>query len=298
MKVGFLGLGQMGAPLAGHVLDKGYELFVYDPDEAAVARLTEKGARRGASPLDVANRAELVLACLPSPDVSHAVAFGSDGVAGGESIEIYVEMSTVGPRTIGSLAERFRGGRITMLDCPISGGQRGAIAGTVAAMMAGPRAAFERAEPVVGTFSSHVFHVGEVPGLGQVCKLVNNAISLTAATITAEALVIGTKAGMDPAVLLDVVNASTGRNSVTTNQFPKEVLTRRFNIGAFLENGIKDLSLYCDLAHENGAPAWIGTNVAEVRRAAVAQLGKRNDSSKLIRLMENWAGIEVRARNS
>lgn len=296
MKIGFLGLGNMGGPMALNVVKKcGVPVIVFDPNPEAMAVLTKAGAQPATSPRDVADQAEIVFASLRPLSANVSAALGKDGVIAGSAIRIYVELSTIGLKTVDEIMDGFKGSRITLVDAPISGGVRGAVAGTLSAMVAGPSAELKIAEPLLKTFCKEVFHVGERPGLGQVCKLANNAISNAAMTATAEALVVGTKAGIDPTLLLEIINASTGRNSHSVNQFPQQVLTRNFKFGAYLENGVKDLSLYCDLAHDLKVPVWVGTAVTEVRRAAVAHVEEGADISKLILFMEHLAGVQVKA---
>lgn len=294
-KIGFLGLGHMGGPMAINIAKKSkVPLVVYDPSPKAMAAVTAAGAQAAQSPKDVADQAEIVIACLRPLDVNINVALGQDGVIHGSAIRIYVETSTMGQKTADTILSGFAGSRITLVDSPISGGVRGATAGTLSTMVAGPKAAVDEAEPYIRMFSKEMFRVGERPGLGQVCKLTNNAISNAAMVATAEALVVGTKAGLDPALLLEVINASTGRNSHSLVQFPKHVLPRTFDYGSYLDTGVKDLSLYCDLAHGLGVPIWMGTAVTEIRRAAVAHLGGQKDISTLIQLLEHLAGVEVK----
>ena len=297
MKIGFLGLGNMGGPMALNMLKKsGMTVVVYDPNPQAMAVLIDAGARAAGSPKEVGDEAEVVFASLRPLTVNVDAALGKNGVIEGSAVRIYVELSTIGQKVVDRLVDGFKGSRITLVDAPVSGAVRGAVAGTLASMMAGPAEAFKEVEPFMKAICKEVYYVGEKPGLGQVCKLVNNAISNAAMTSTAEALVVGTKAGIDSTLLLEIINASTGRNSHSVHQFPGQVLTRNFKHGAYLENGLKDLSLYCDLGHDLGVPVWVGTSVTEVRRAAVAHLEKGADISKLILFYEHLAGIEVKGK--
>ena len=297
MKIGFLGLGHMGGPMALNALKKaGVPVVVYDPNPAAMAILTEAGAIAATSAKDVGDQAEIVFACLRPLSINISAALGKDGVIHGNTVRTYVEMSTMGLKTADQLLEGFKGSPITLVDSPISGGVRGAVAGTLSTMMAGPKAAMDLVEPLMRTFCKEVFRVGERPGLGQVCKLTNNAISNAAMVATAEALVVGVKAGIDPDQLLEIINASTGRNSHSVNQFPQHVLTRKFKYGSYLGTGVKDLTLYCDMAHELDVPIWMGTAVAEIRRAAVRHLGEDKDISNLIQFIEHLAGVEVKGK--
>lgn len=294
MNIGFIGTGQIGAPMARRILDAGFPLTVHDVAPAAMAPLVEAGAKAAASPRAVADVAEVVFCCLPKPDICREVALGPDGVAGGAALKVYVELSGMGPEMVRLIADALRETGVETLDSPISGGRGRAVAGTLITMTAGPKAAFEHARPAMAAFSERQFHVGEAPGLGQICKLVNNAMGLTGIAIASEAITIGVKAGVNADILLDVINAGSGRNWATVTHFPNSVLPRTFNSGAYLENGVKDLTNYLALAQELGIPAWIGTAARELRRTAVAELGPRQDSSRLVQLVERWAGVEVK----
>ncbi|HEY0300823.1 MAG TPA: NAD(P)-dependent oxidoreductase, partial [Rhizomicrobium sp.] len=207
--IGFIGLGRMGSRMCARLIDAGHALTVYDVDEANVAALVARGAARVPSPKAVADAAELVFASLPSPAIVQEVAAG---VTGGSRIRTFVDLSTTGPRVTAIVATALAAKNIVMLDAPVSGGIGGAAQGTLAVMVSGPRASYDRIEGILKTFGK-LFFMGEKPGLGQTMKLANNLLSACAITITSEALVMGTKAGLDPAVMLDVINAGSGRNT-------------------------------------------------------------------------------------
>ena len=299
MKIGFVGLGNMGAPMAINVVKKaGLPVIVFDPQPGAMSTLTKAGAEAASSPKQVADEAEIVFASLRPLNVNLEVALGRDGVIEGSAIRTYVELSTIGLKTVEQLVSGFKGSKITLLDAPVSGGVIGANAGTLSVMVAGATSQLKIAEPILKTFCKEIFYLGEQPGLGQVCKLVNNAISNAAMTATAEALVVGTKAGIDPTLLLKIINNSSGRNTHSVNQFPQQVLTRNFKFGSDIETGVKDISLYCELAHDLKVPVWMGSALSEVRRAAAAHIEKGADISKLITFFEHFAGVEVKGNES
>ncbi len=177
---------------------------------------------------------EIAFACLPSPEVSRKVAFGPDGVNGVKGLRIYVEMSTIGSATIKAIVEELGKSGVTVLDSPVSGGPRGARAGTLATMVAGDRAAFARVKPLYDAIARHVFYMGETPGLGQVTKVANNMISAAGMAIACEAAALAVKAGIDAHAFIETVNASTGRNTATTDKFPTSILTRSFDYGGKL----------------------------------------------------------------
>src|SRR5579884_4068248 len=181
--IGFVGLGNMGAPMAGRLLDAGYPLALHDTRGDAVAPLAARGASRGSSARDVASLAETVLVSLPTPDIVRAVALGPEGIVAGKRVKRLVDLSTSGPRMAAELARELGAHGIEFIDSPVSGGVAGARAGTLAVMTACPRAEFERLRPLL-TVIGKPFHVGERPGLGQMMKLVNNLLSGAALAIT------------------------------------------------------------------------------------------------------------------
>jgi 3-hydroxyisobutyrate dehydrogenase-like beta-hydroxyacid dehydrogenase len=292
MDVGFLGLGQMGGAIAERLLGGDTRLHVFDPAEAALARFRELGAIGHASPQAVAAAAPIVFACLPAPEISDRVA--SEIAASPGMARIYVEMSTIGRRTVMGIAERLGAYGVTVVDCPVSGGPAGARAGTLATMAAGPRAALDELRPLLARIGSSPFEIGETPGLGQMMKLVNNLMAIANQTIAFEALVLGAKGGLDPDLMVEVVNKSTGRSTTTEAMVPKAVLTRSFDFGARLAVPYKDLALGLAEAEALGVPMWTTETARQVWRVALGQGMGDEDYSALIKLMERWAGTEVR----
>ncbi len=293
--LGFVGLGRMGGPMAGRLMDAGHDLAVFDTSEAAMAPLLAHGARRCASPAEVASAAEVVLASLPTPDVVRQVALGEDGVLRGNRVAAFVDLSTTGPRVAAQVAEAFaRGGpgRVTV-DAPVSGGVSGAERGTLAVMVSCPRAAFEELEPVLKVFGKPFF-VGEKPGSAQTMKLANNLLSVAALAVSSEALVMGAKAGLDPALMLEVINAGSGRNSATQDKFPRAVLPRTFDFGFTTGLSYKDVRLCVDEAEALGVPMVVGSAVRQLLAVTNATFGADSDFTNVVRTVEQWAGVEVR----
>jgi 3-hydroxyisobutyrate dehydrogenase-like beta-hydroxyacid dehydrogenase len=290
--LGFVGVGMMGGPMAGRLLAAGAKLAVYDTNAAAVSRLEQKGAVRCASPLEVASVSEVVLASLPTPKVVREVALGERGVVAGSRAKIFIDLSTTGPRVAAEVAAGLGPEGITAVDAPVSGGPTGAQNGTLAIMASCPKPIFDRIEPVLRTFGK-VFHVGERPGMGQTMKLANNLLSATALAITSEALVMGVKAGLDPSVMVEVINAGSGRNSATQDKFPRCVLPRKFDFGFPTELLYKDVKLCLDEAEALGVPMLVGNAVRELLGVAKAMQGPRADITTLVRCVEGWAGVEV-----
>lgn len=291
-RIGFVGLGQMGGPMTRRLLAAGHVLVVHDARADAQDALVAAGAEAAGSPAEVAARTELVLVSLPTPDVVRAVALGPDGLLHGSAMRRYVDLSTTGQavavEVAGALAERG----VATLDSPVSGGVRGAIEGTLAVMVAGDADELERTRAILEVFGK-VFHVGERPGLGQLMKLANNFLSATAMAATAEAVVLGVKGGLDPAIMLDVINAGSGRNTATADKFPRQVLNGAFGAGFTAGLLSKDLTLCAAAAEALEVPMPVGATVSAQWQRAVAELGADGDITRIVQCVERAAGATI-----
>jgi 3-hydroxyisobutyrate dehydrogenase-like beta-hydroxyacid dehydrogenase len=297
-KAAFIGCGAMGAPMAERLLDAGVALRIFDPNPAATAPLVARGARSARSPREAVADVTVAFACLPSPEISLAVALGAEGVAGTDGLEIYVEMSTIGSATVGKIAEELAKSGTIVLDAPVSGGPRGARAGTLATMVAGDRSAFEKTRPLFEAIARNVFYIGEKPGLGQVTKVANNLISAAGMVAAFEATALAVKAGVDARTFIDTVNASTGRNSATMDKFPASVLTRSFDYGGKLSTMYKDVELCLDEAKRLQVPMWVGSNVVQMWFHAMTQGRGDDDYTTLVQMIEEWADVTVGGNGS
>lgn len=290
--IGFVGLGQMGGPMTRRLRAAGYALVVHDARGEAVEALVAEGAEAAGSPAEVATRAEVVLVSLPTPEVVRAVALGPDGLIHGSAMRTYVDLSTTGQAVAVEVAAALAESEIVTLDAPVSGGVRGAKEGTLAVMVAGPAAELERVRPVLEVIG-RVFPVGERPGLGQLMKLANNFLSATAIVATAEAVVLGAKGGLDPAAMLAVINASTGRNTASEDKFPRQVLSGRYAAGFTTGLLTKDLSLCAAAADALGVPMPVAAEVYAQWQRAVAELGPDADITTIVKRVERAAGVNI-----
>ncbi len=295
IQVGFIGLGQMGGAMAERLLRSEVALHIFDPAAAAAARLTGLGATGHRSPASVADAADVVLACLPNPAASEAVALGSDGIARGHAVRTYVEMSTIGRGSVERIAAGLAGQGIGFLDAPVSGGPGGARAGTLAIMASGSAENLLRAEPVLGRIGRSIYRVGDRPGLGQAMKLVNNLVVAANMASAFEALVIGAKAGLDADTMVQVLNASTGRSFVSTDMVPRSVLTGCFDFGATIAVMEKDVTLGLAEAADLSVPLQALEQSARLWRLAMMQGRASDDITELIRMLEESAGVVVRS---
>src|SRR6202047_1665930 len=262
--IGFVGVGRMGGRMARRLLQAGYGLTIHDTTDAAGGPVggvgagwaptihdrpdaagepwVALGARRVDSAAAVASAAEIVLASLPTPPIVETVALGPKGIIEGARVKIFVDMSTTGATYAKRVAEGLAAKGIAAVDAPVSGGIAGAERGTVAVMVSCSDEIFGRLKPVLDHLGK-VFHVGTQPGLGQTMKLLNNLLSATAMAISSEAVVMGVKAGLDPKMIIDVINAGSGRNTATMDKIPRCVLNRKFDFGFAIGLLNKDIRL-------------------------------------------------------
>lgn len=293
--LGFVGLGQMGSRMALRLLEAGYPLVVCDTAETALAPLLARGARRAATPAALADQSDIVLGSLPRPEAVQAVGLGPQGLLHGQRARRFIDLSTTGPRIARQVAGAFAAQGRVALDAPVSGGITGAEQGTLALMVSGPRAEFAALEPVLRVLG-RPFFCGEEAGQAQVMKLCNNLLAAAALAISSEAIVMGVKAGLDPALMCEVINASSGRNSATQDKFPRAVIPRSFNFGFATGLSHKDVRLCVDEAEAMGVPMVVGSAVRQMLAVTSASFGAESDFTSIVKVVEQWAGVEVRAR--
>jgi 3-hydroxyisobutyrate dehydrogenase-like beta-hydroxyacid dehydrogenase len=291
--LGFIGLGRMGGPMVQRLLDAGHSVTVFDTQEGALAALAERGARRAGSAAEVASAADIVLMSLPTPDIVLKVALGEKGIAEGNRARIVIDLSTTGPSVAGKVAEGLAQHEVQAVDSPVSGGVKGAVGGTLAVMVSCPEATFATVEPIVRNFGK-VFYVGAKPGLAQIAKLGNNLLSATAMVASSEALAMGVKAGIDPKVMLDIINAGSGRNSATQDKFPRAVLPGTFDFGFATGLLYKDVRLCIDEAEAMGVPMLLGALIRQMLALTQAKHGAASDFTCIAKVIEEWAGVEIR----
>jgi 3-hydroxyisobutyrate dehydrogenase-like beta-hydroxyacid dehydrogenase len=292
MQVGFVGLGNMGFPMARRLLAAGHDVVVCDKRAEVVAEAVSLGAREMGSPKEIADHAETVLASLPSPAASVEVATGTDGVAHGDRVRRFVDLSTVGSKTARDVARELGRRGISALDSPVSGGVAGAEKGTLAVMVSGPRAEFEVVAPALEAIGRPIF-ISEKPGAAQTMKLVNNMLAATALATTAEAMVMGVKAGLDAHVMIDVLNAGSGGTHASRDKFPRAVLPRTFDYGFATGLMVKDVRLYLDEARELGLSTDIADAVAALWENTMTVEGPNSDFTSVVKPIEEAAGVVV-----
>jgi 2-hydroxy-3-oxopropionate reductase len=291
--LGFVGLGAMGARMVARLLEAGHAVTVFDTREEARAQLAEQGASAAESPRAVADAAETVLVSLPAPEIVRGVATGDDGLLGGSAMRRYVDLSTTGGPVAEEVAELLGAEGVDCVDAPVSGGPAGAEAGSLTFMVAGPGDAIEAVRPLLETLGSKLFVVGDRAGQGQIAKVINNLMSASAIAITAEAMTLGVKAGLDAKTLLDVVGVSSGSSNAALDKFPNQVLTRRFDHGFRLALMAKDVRLCLAEAQRRDVPMLLGSTVDQLWGLAEQQGSEGDDCTAIVRMFEDWAGATI-----
>ena len=294
MDIGFIGLGNMGGHMARRLVEAGHKVFVFDTRQEAIGNLAALGAVAARSPKEIADLAETVMVSLPVPDIVLKVATGADGVIEGKRVRRFVDLSTTGAVMAQRIFKLLGEKNIVQIDAPVSGGVSGAEKGTVAVMASGPRADIEAVTPALKVIGK-LFIIGEQPGAGQTMKLCNNVLSAAAMAATAESMVMGVKAGLDPRIMLDVINASSGRSTATEQKFPKMVVPRTFDLGFTAGLMMKDVNLCLSEAKTLGVPMHVIESVAALLKLTCDELGADQDLTTIVKPLERRAGVEVRA---
>ena len=294
MDIGFIGLGNMGGPMARRLIAAGHKLVVYDTRNDAVAPLVALGAQLASSPQDVADRVETVMASLPSLQISEKVALGDGGVIHGKRVKRLVDLSTTGSAVAARICAALAKKNIVQIDCPVSGGVGGASKGTLAVMVSGPQEHIDTVKDALAVFGT-VFVIGHKPGMAQTMKLANNFLSASAMAATAEAVAMGVKAGLDAAVMIDVINAGSGRSRASDQKFPQSILPRTFNYGFGTALMLKDVRLCNEEARALDAPHEVMSTVLDQWEATNTEYGGDSDFTMIVKMIEKRAGVTIGA---
>jgi 3-hydroxyisobutyrate dehydrogenase-like beta-hydroxyacid dehydrogenase len=287
MAIGFIGLGNMGFPIAARLVAARHNVVAFDTRTDAVDRLV--GAHGASSAKEVADRAETVMASLPSLQASREVA---SEVADGSRVRRFVDFSTVGRQTAIEVHDLLATRGIVSIDSPVSGGVSGAEKGTLAVMVSAPRAEFEQLLPVYEIIGQP-FYLGDKPGSAQTMKLVNNLLAATGLISTCEAVAMGVKAGLDASVMIDVLNAGSGGTNASRDKFPRSILPRTFDYGFATGLMVKDVRLYLEEAQTLGVSMEVAEAVARLWEVVIDELGPESDFTAAIKPIERAAGVVV-----
>ncbi len=293
MKIGFIGLGIMGKPMAKNLLKAGYSLVVYDVVTAAVAELVEAGAIAGTSPKDVAAASQLIITMLPnSPHVKTAILGEGGVIEGAKPGSIVVDMSSIAPLASREVAEALAAKGIEMLDAPVSGGEPKAIDGTLSIMVGGKEDVFAKMKDILLKMAGSAVLCGDI-GAGNVTKLANQIIVALNIAAMSEAFVLATKAGVDPERVFEAIKGGLAGSTVLNAKAPM-VLAGNYKPGFRIELHIKDLQNALDTAHENGTPIPLTSQVMEILQALKVDGKQSDDHGGIIQFYEKLADVKVR----
>jgi len=291
-RIGFIGLGIMGAPMVRNLLGAGFEVVAWNRSPDRLDAAVEAGAERGTSPRDVASRAGVVVSCVTASADVEAIALGVDGVIEGIGPgALYIDMSTISPSVTREVSRAIEERGAQMLDAPVSGGEQGAIAGTLSIMVGGPAEALERARPVLEAMGRTITHCGPI-GSGQTVKLCNQIAVVLNNLAMAEALVFCERSGVDPSVMLAAITQGAAGSWQLSNLGPK-VVARDFAPGFKVGLQQKDLRLALEAADELRVPLPGTSMVHQLFAAVEAAHGEDVGTQALVRSLEALAGVEV-----
>ena len=295
MKIGFIGLGIMGKPMAKNLMRAGYSLIVYDINKEPVRELMSLGAEEGSSPKDVAERTDIIITMLPdSPQVKDVI-LGENGVLeGARRGAIIIDMSSIAPAVSKEVAIKAEEKGVEFLDAPVSGGEPKAIDGTLAIMVGGKKEVLDRCYDILNKMGSSITLCGEV-GAGNITKLANQIIVALNIAAMSEALVLGTKAGVDPEIIYKAIRGGLAGSTVLDAKVPK-VLARDFSPGFKIDFHIKDLKNAISTAHEVGVPLPLTSQIMEILQALKVDGKGLSDHSAVIQFYEELAKVEVKRK--
>ncbi len=292
MPIGFIGIGNMGLPMAERLIDSAGEFIVHDIRREALAPLLARQARPASSPRDVGDRCETAFVSLPTLESLREVVLGANGVAEGKALRLLVNTCTVGVPLVEELEGALASKGIELVDCPISGGPPGARAGTLSVMISGKPALVEQIRPLVSRWGP-VTVAGDRAGMAQVLKLTNNILSAVALAASCEAYVMGAKGGLDPEVMTKAINHGSGRNSATQAKIPEAVLNRQFDYGAPMHILMKDIDLAMAQGERLGVPMWVCQAARLVFKHGMFEGMANKDITEIVRIVERGADFEL-----
>ena len=293
-KIGFIGLGVMGKPMAKNLLKAGYSLCVYDIVQEPVKELVGAGAKAARSAREVGEKSDIVITIVPSSKEVKEVYLNEDGVlAGIKAGRIMIDMSTIDPIVSQEVAAAAKKKNVEMLDGPVSGGQGGAIEGTLTIMVGGKEEIFEQCKDILAAMGKNIYYCGPV-GSGEISKIVNNMVLAICMQATCEGMILGTKAGVQPKTLFEIISKSSGQNWALNTYMPKKAFKGDFEPGFMADLMYKDLDLAQDLASAYKVPILFGAEVRQIfEMARVAGKG-REDFSAILTTLEEIVGVKVR----
>jgi 3-hydroxyisobutyrate dehydrogenase len=294
MRVGIIGLGNMGGRMAKRLLDQNVEVGVFDLNKDFVQTFVGLGAEEAVSPADLASRYQYVITVLPNVYIVKETLMGPEGLMKGLRPEsLLIEMTTSIPSVTKELSAMLKNEGLRMIDAPVSGGVKKAEDGSLSIMVGGEAADFEEVKPLLNCLGQNIIHVGEA-GAGHTIKALNNMISATTLAATGEAMALGVKLGLDPTKMLNVINSSTGRSFSSDFKFPNQVLTRNFEVGFTLDLMVKDLKIAMSMAEEEKVPMFISGASFQLWKHAWSQGGGSQDHTAIVKYIEEMFNVEIK----
>ena len=292
MKIGFIGLGIMGKPMSKNLLKAGYQLVVLDHNHETTQHLVEAGAISAATPKAVAEQSDVVITMLPNSPQVKEVVLGENGIIeGAHAGLVVIDMSSIAPLASREISQALAAKQVAMLDAPVSGGEPKAIDGTLSVMVGGDKAVFERCYELMKTMAASVVHTGDI-GAGNVTKLANQVIVALNIAAMSEALVLATKAGVEPDLVFQAIRGGLAGSTVLEAKAPM-VMDRNFKPGFRIDLHIKDLANALDTSHSIGAQLPLTAQVMEMLQALKADGLGQSDHSAIARYYESLAKVEV-----
>lgn len=298
MKIGFIGLGNMGGPMASHLIAAGHSVTVHDVRKEAAHPQLEKGAQWADSPRAVAAASDIIFTSLPGPKQVEEVALGEGGILqGAASDAVYIDLSTSSPTLIRDICATFQEKKVHVLDAPVSGGPVGAQAATLAVMVGGDKAIYDRVKPVLDVIGNKVSYVGGI-GCGEIAKIVHNMIGISTLSLLAEGLTLGVKAGVEPQALLQAIqDGAVGQGLMLNYMIPEVIFKGDYDNARFaLRLARKDIGLATQLGREFEVPLSLANAVEQEFVAGMARGWGERDSSAPFALQEERAGVKVRKK--
>lgn len=294
MKIGFVGLGAMGKPMACNLLAAGYEVYAFDVVEAAVKEMEGKGAKGCASAGELASHVDAIICSLPNAKIVEAVMCSKGGVFEHcKEGTVIIDMSSVAPNSTKAMAKVAGEKGIGYIDAPVSGGVSGAQAGTLTIMVGAPDATFAKMKPVFDVLGKNIYHIGEVGG-GDAIKMVNNLLLGCNMAALSEALTLGVKCGLSVETMREVVSVSSGRSYAMEAKLEKFIMADKFDGGFAVDLQYKDLGLALEAARDERVPLPMTAAAVEIYEMARAKGQGREDMSSVVKVWEDLTGAKIR----
>jgi len=292
-KIGYIGLGNVGVPLASNLLDVGYSLIVHDINRDRVEILLSKGAKAGTSAKQIGQEADVIIMSLPHPNISEEVVTGKDGVLEGcSSGKIVIETSTISPTLAKKLGEACKKKGVDFIDAALAGGIERAKTGNLVFMIGGEKSPVKEVWPVFETLGEHIFYVGGI-STGMTVKVVNNAISHVTMVAICEAVSVGVKAGINPSIIFDVLSHGSADSDILRRRYKGRILQNNYDDGMVVEHAYKDSEIICDLGRQLGVPMFITNCAHAVYEWAKAEGLEHLDYAAIIKLWEKLLDLKI-----